>query len=284
MSNKIAWVTDSASSLSKEFCEENHIYVVPMNLILGETSYRDGVDLSKEEFYEKLKDNQEIAKTSQPAYGEFIELYEMLKEKYDRVIAVHASSKLTGTYQSSLSAKEMTGFTEVEVIDSHIGDYCLNYMIEKGVALQKAGKSFEEIVAAIRKLTKQTTMYLMPMSLEQLKKSGRVSTMQNLLASVLNIKLILTFDDEGRIIVDEKMRSDKKMKSYIFGKINQAYQEGVRTICFSHAMNLELVNQWQSELREMYADLRLLTQIFVPIAGVHTGYGTVTLSWVNEQA
>src|SRR5690625_5239177 len=115
---------------------------------------------------------------------QFIRLYEQLKEKYDYGIAIHASSELTGTYQSSVNAAKQTGF-HVEVIDAKIGAYALGQMIKRGLNLQRIGKDFKEIVETIRTLPEKAEMFLLPSSLNQLKRSGRVSTTQAVFASLL---------------------------------------------------------------------------------------------------
>ncbi|MGV2644799.1 DegV family EDD domain-containing protein, partial [Clostridium perfringens] len=92
----IAWVTDSTSTIDLEFAKENHIYIVPLRLILGQEAYREGIDISAETFYERMKDEPKVS-SSQPPIGEFIELYESLKVKYDDIIAIHCSSELSGT-------------------------------------------------------------------------------------------------------------------------------------------------------------------------------------------
>ncbi|GAE94634.1 DegV family protein [Gracilibacillus boraciitolerans JCM 21714] len=172
-------------------------------MIINGKTYREEVDLSKDELYELLKEHGNDAKTSQPAYGDFITLYERLKEEYDVGIAIHASSQLTGTYQSSISASEMVGF-DVEVIDSKIGDYALGKMIQTGVQMVKEQKPFDEIVSKLRTLPDYAQMYLMSQSFEQLRKSGRVSTAQSMFASLLNIHLILGFVN-GKVVVKDKV-------------------------------------------------------------------------------
>src|SRR5699024_6261881 len=129
---KIAWITDSSCGLDLEYAKKHNIFIVPLNVIINGKTYQEDIDLSKDEFYELLKVHGDDAKTSQPAYSEFVSLYERLKEEYDYGIAIHASSQLTGTYQSSISASEMVGFN-VEVIDSKIGDFALGKMIKNGV-------------------------------------------------------------------------------------------------------------------------------------------------------
>ena len=147
---KIAWITDSTCGLSQDFIDEHNIHVLSLNVILNGISYKDDIDLTKDEVYEQLQLHGEGAKTSQPAYGDFISLYEKLKEEYDCGIAIHASSELTGTYQSSVMASKDVGF-DVAVIDSKIGSYALGKMIRNGIELEQEGKTYEEIVARDRK-------------------------------------------------------------------------------------------------------------------------------------
>src|SRR5699024_4945708 len=142
--------------------------------------------------------------------GDFIDLYEKLRQEYDCGIAIHASGELTGTYHSSVMAAEETGFS-VEVIDSRIGNYALGKMIRNGLALEARGESYEAIVARMREYPALAEMYLLPSSLDQLKKSGRVSKGQAILASLLNINLLLGFDD-GKVVVVDKVRSKRRAK------------------------------------------------------------------------
>src|SRR5699024_5634138 len=142
----------------KEFIKEKNIYVVPLNVIINGVSYKEDIDITKEEFYEHLHMPGVDAKTSQPSYGEFIELYEELKEKYDCGIALHDSKELTGTYDASVYASEQTGFP-VEVVDSKVGAYALGKMVSNGIYLEEQSKSYEEIVATLKTYPDQAEMY-----------------------------------------------------------------------------------------------------------------------------
>src|SRR5690625_2220958 len=116
---KLAWITDSTCGLSNEFIRENNIHVLPISVIVNYVSYKEDYECTRNTFYKLLQEHGEGATTSQPAFGKFINLYNKLKEKYDFGIAIHASSELTGTYESSIMAAKQTGFP-VEVIDSKI--------------------------------------------------------------------------------------------------------------------------------------------------------------------
>lgn len=281
---KIAWITDSTCGLPPEFIEENNIYVVPLNVIINGVSYKEDIDITKDEFYVRLQEPGVDAKTSQATLGDFIELYEELKKEYDCGIAIHASSALTGTYSSSVTAAEETGFS-VEVIDSKIGNYALGKMIRNGLELQAQGQSYEAIVARVREYPALAEMYLLPSSLDQLKKSGRVSTGQAILASLLNINLLLRFDD-GKVIVEDKIRSKKRAKRSLYSIIENAVNKHqLEEICVMHAGVLDVAQGWKEELEKMHEQIKVKIKTLVPVAGVHTGYGTMAVSWLcNNKA
>src|SRR5699024_5011690 len=137
---RFAWITDSSSGLSEEFIKQHHIFVLPLHVIINGISYKEDVEITKDDVYDRLKKHGEEAGTSQPIYCEFMELYEKLKNVYDCGIAIHASKELTGTYDSSVSAAKQTGFP-VEVIDSKMGAYALGKMIKNGIELEENGSS-----------------------------------------------------------------------------------------------------------------------------------------------
>lgn len=279
---KIAWITDSTCGLPKEYLKENNIYVLPLSVIVEGVSYKDDIEITKEEFYVKLKEHGEGAKTSQPAYGDFVNLYERLKETYDCGIAIHASSALTGTYDSSLNAANQTGFP-VEVIDSKIGNYALGKMIRLGIEHQKNGMPYDELVETIRTYPDKAEMYLLPESLDQLKRSGRVSTPQAIFASLLNINLLLAFDDDGKVIVDEKIRTKVRAKKRLFQIIKEAvelYQ--LKEVSLMHAGVKEKALSWKEELEKLHEQVKIKVEALVPVAGVHTGFGTMAVSWLRD--
>ncbi|HLR71052.1 MAG TPA: DegV family protein [Pseudogracilibacillus sp.] len=278
---KLAWITDSTSGLSQEFIEENNVYVLPLNVIVNDISYKEDVDITKDQFYEKLKVHGEGATTSQPTFGEFMSLYERLKKDYDYGIAIHASSALTGTYESSINASRQTGFP-VEVIDSKIGAYALGKMVRNGIELEKQGKTYEEIITRLKSYPEQTEMYLLPASLNQLKRSGRVSTTQAVFASLLNINLLLRFEN-GKVIVEEKIRTKQRAERRLYKIISDAIEKHhLEEISVMHAGVKERVQKWKKELEEIHKQMKVKIETLVPVAGVHTGYGTMAVSWLIE--
>lgn len=280
--NKIAIVTDSASGLSQEYIEQHDIKVLPMSVIIDGRAYRENVDASTEEIYSMLKDSGEGAKTSQPPIGEFIEIYEALDkdDAYDSIVAIHASSELTGTYQSSLSASEDVG-KPVHVIDSRIGSYPLGKMVKTVVEARESDEALLDVVQRVKDMTQQAQLFLLPQSFGQLRKSGRISASQSMLASLLNIHLKLMFDD-GKVIVGEKVRTKKKLINAVMNKLEEHVKEdAVRTLAIVHAGNESLVNEWKERVEARLDNLELIIEPLVPVAGVHTGHGTVGFGFIK---
>lgn len=278
---KFAWITDSTCGLSEEYIKENNIFVLPLSVIVNDISYKEDIEITKDQFYEKLKVHGVGAKTSQPSFGDFIKLFEQLKESYECGIAIHASSKLTGTYQSSKNASNQTGFP-VEVIDSKIGAYALGKMIKNGIELVKQGLSYDKIVHKLKTYPNKAEMYLLPSSLDQLKRSGRVSTPQAIFASLLNINLLLGFED-GKVIVEEKIRTKARAKRRLFQIIGEAVDKHqLKEICVMHAGFKDKAQSWKEELEKIHQQMKVKIETLVPVAGVHTGYGTMAVSWLFD--
>ncbi|GAB3066092.1 DegV family protein [Salinicoccus sesuvii] len=281
---KIAVVTDSSSGIDKAYMEAHDIRVLPMSVIIDGVSYRDGVDATTEEIYNMLQKSGEGAKTSQPPIGEFMEVYEALEadDDYEAIIAVHASSELTGTYQSSLSASE--GLTKpVYVIDSRIGSYPMKQMVEQAVEARNSDKSIEESVEDIKSMRERAQLYLLPQSFNQLRKSGRISASQSMLASVLNIHLKLKFDD-GKVIIDEKLRTKKKMVNAVLAGLEKhVKEEAVKTLAIVHAGNVDLTKEWRTKIEERMPQLNLVVEPLVTVAGVHTGHGTIGFGFTRNK-
>lgn len=277
---KYAWITDSTAGLSKEFIEEHQIHIVPLSVIINGISYKEDLEITTEQVYQKLKDPDTDATTSQPSYGDFIELYKRLKKEYDYGIAIHASSQLTGAYQSSISAAREVGFP-VKVIDSKIGNYALKKIIQQGIERQEEGASYEEVAEYVESLTNKTEMYLLPSSLSQLKRSGRVSTTQAIFASLLSINLLLRFQD-GKVIVEDKIRTKSRAKNRLFSIIDKAVNKhDLQEICLMYAGVKDKAQTWKEELEKLHKHLKIKTEALVPVAGVHTGYGTMAVSWLT---
>lgn len=279
---RIAWITDSTCSLPASFIEENDIYVLPINIIFGGEVYREGVDISHEDFYEKLKDSEIAPTSSQPAIGEMMELFEKLKEEYEQGIAIHCSSNLSGTFQTSFSAARSVEFKTTH-IDSKIGSHPLGFIIKEGVRLEKENATIEEIETHLQSLADKAKLMFSPSNMEQLKKSGRVSAAQSFFGNLLKVRLVVQFDGKGSLDLSEKIRTESKLKAHLFQKFEEAYhKQGIQTISVLHAHDQGKADNWKQELQEKFPELEIETTMLIPVVGTHAGYGTMGISWIEK--
>ncbi|UII55355.1 DegV family protein [Cytobacillus spongiae] len=284
MSKKIAWVTDSTASFNQteqQWLKDNHIYVVPLSVRFGDEVYKEGIEISIEEFYEKMRTSEESPNSSQPSLGDFINLYHMLKESYDEAIVIHCSSALSGTYSTSTQAASMVDFP-VHSVDSWIGAFPLKFIVQEGVRLYQDGHSPSEVVTALLSLREKCQLLLIPASLEQLRKGGRVSNFGSILGNLLQIKPILGFK-EGKVNIIEKVRTMKKAESTILARLAEAYEKGIHErVGIMYAGEQEQAHKLSERIREAYSHLKIEILPLIPVAGVHTGFGTIGLSWIEK--
>lgn len=281
MTAKIAWITDTASQLDESFIQKYNIHTLPLSVVFADGVFKETVDMSHDEFYDKLRVAKVHPKTSQPAIGEMVALYEKLQEQgYDCAIAVHVSSGLSGTFDSSQTAAQMVDF-KVYPIDSKIGSYPMIKMIEIGNELLEQGHDVEEVVAAIKKITKNSELSFIPANLNQLHKSGRVSGTQAFLSNLLNIKVVITFDD-GKPVMKEKVRANKRAKKHVTALLRSDMKKGtVPEVAVINCNNTKDAESWKDELLQEFPKLSVLVLPLSACVGVHAGEGTTGLSWVR---
>ncbi|MNH85351.1 DegV domain-containing protein [compost metagenome] len=279
MKKSIAWVTDSTCTIDPIYAKENHIYIVPLRLMLGDKCYRETVDITAEQFYEQLRDHEK-AGSSQPPIGEFVELYESLKDKYDEIIAIHCSSELSGTMNTSMQAAEMA---EVKVtgIDSQAGAFPLREMILNGVKWHKHGKTVQEIKERIEQMAHNLAFYVIPASLQRLHRSGRVTGTQLLVSQLLKIHLLLKFE-KGKVLVEDKIRTFKKTKQRMIENLRMDIGK-IKEVCIMHVNNLAEAQELERELTNLDPGLRTEIMTFIPVVGILAGEGTVAMAWVRNQ-
>jgi DegV family protein with EDD domain len=276
---KIAWVTDSTVSLDDQLVGHPDIYSVPMLIMFNGEEFRDGIDLTLEEFFQKLEQSPQLPTSSQPSVGTFLELYESLAVDYDAIISVHLSSKLSGTYSSSLQASKMIDFP-IEVIDSKILSLPMGKIIEHGLELQQLGKNINEIAEDLTKLADHHETYVMIGSLEQLHRGGRMNSAQFLIGSALKIKPILVVND-GALETFEKVRTEKKAEKRMLEIFMKALSENpsIRELILIYGRYPEVANEWKQRIQELYPSLTINTCPLGPVVGVHAGANTIGISW-----
>jgi DegV family protein with EDD domain len=282
MRKKIAWVTDTAALLSEDFIKEHNIHVLALNIVFEEGALRETIDMTHDEFYDKLRRSKTHPKTSQPAFGEHVALYEKLKsEGYDCAIAIHTSEKLSGTVASAPMAATQAGF-KTFAIDSLIGSYPMQVMLELGLKLEQEGLEPEQIVEEIKAIRSKSHLSFIPASLEQLHKSGRVSGTAMFISNLLNIKLVISYNKEGGVEVVQKVRADKRAKKFAVERLEEAIGlSPVKEVAIINCNNNNGALAWKDELEQQFPSIRFVPTPLSACVGVHAGEGTLGLTWVR---
>lgn len=209
----ITYVLDSGSDFEQDFSSWFHfpVRIVPLNLIIDGTEYKDGVDISKVEFYTKMAEAKELPKTSQPSPQQFYDVFSEEIAKGNEVLCITLTSKLSGTYQSAVIAKEMLEEekNKVHIVDSESVSAHLILLLKKADHLIMQGHDLEEIVLELEKVRSKVNILALLDTLENLKKGGRVSFTQATIGGLLNIKPLITLTD-GLVQTIEKFRGRKK--------------------------------------------------------------------------
>lgn len=195
-------ICDTMSDVPKEIINEFDIEVIPLTILVDGKEYLDGVDITNEEFYQILRSNQELPKTSQITFVRFKEVFEKYTTQGEDVLYIGGSSAASGTFQSAVMAsREVEGSGKVYTFDTYSLSVCAAGFIIKAAFLKEEGKSVDEIISELESLKGTETAFFFVDSLEHLQKGGRISSTKAAIGTMLNIKPILTIKDG---IVDQK--------------------------------------------------------------------------------
>ncbi len=280
MKKPIAWIVDTTGYVTEEFKAHPDVYIVPLNIHFGSEEFiDDGVDLTNDELYARMKSSKDFPKTSQPSAGKFAELYEKLKEEYECAIAVHASAKLSGTIASSTAGAEMTDF-KVYAVDSLALSFGLSGLVERGLALQEQGMDAEEIAQRLEQETANFRNYILIGNLSQLYKGGRMSGAQYYIGSVLKIKPIVQLTAKGELEPIDKVRSHKKALAYLLEHARKDHEQfGISHFQIMHGHIQDQAEELKQELLKFAPDAQVLIGNLSSSLAVHAGEGTLAFMW-----
>ena len=272
-------VTDSGYDLAPEQVKGFPIHALPLKLTLSGVTYRSGVDIQPEEFYQLLAITDDMPITSVPSPGEFIELYQQVAQEDPDILSIHISSGLSGTFNAAKTAAQSVEGANITLVDSLSLSAEMGWQIEAAIDGIKANSGLKKILETIAQIREQSEMiYTLP-DLSYLIHGGRISHLKGLLASLLGIKPIIgvnksngKYDDLG------KSRTFKKAIKDIPAYIAQKFPEGthLRTQ-IGHAGNPEAAEQLKHATDALFKCQWLPNVSISPVLGAHTGRGLVGL-------
>ena len=277
---KLAVITDSSAFLQAETLRKEDLFVLDIPVNIDGQEYVEGVNLTAQEFYEKMASASELPKTSQPSIAKLDEILSSLKAKgYTHALGLFLSSGISGFYQNIQYMKdEFEGLT-IAFPDTRITSAPLGYMAESVFKWAEQGDGFESILDKVTEQIENTSAFIMVDDLDHLVKGGRLSNGAAILGNLLSIKPILYFNDQGVIEVYEKVRTEKKATKRLVEIVKEATANGNYQITVIHGN----APQKAADLRQLLIDGGVATDVsiatFGSVIGTHLGEGSIALSY-----
>ena len=214
--SKIAILTDSASDITPDMIEGLDVAVIPIRLKIGENNYKDGVNLSKKEFWHKLLTEKVMPKTAQPSPAEFRDYYEELFNKgYEKIISLHISSKMSGTQQVAKVAREMLKREkDIIIVDSKSVTFGQAYQVLEAAKMIKAGAKLEDILTRLYEIADKMKVYFAVSDLTYLEKGGRIGRASSVIGNLLKLRPVLKLED-GEVSLETKTFGERGAISYM---------------------------------------------------------------------
>lgn len=268
-----AIITDSTASVSREISGRPDLRIVPLTFHFGpEESYKDKVDMTDVEFYERLKRGDVFPTTSQPSAGAFVEAYEAL-DAYDDLLVLTISRELSGTYESAVAAAGMVD-RPVEVVDTQSAEMGSGLILRQALRALDEGGDFRDVRRAAEVAIRNCRIFFAVGTLEYLHRSGRIGRAQKLVGTALNIRPVLKMED-GMVTPHKRVRGAKRQMAAIVEEVRPAVEEG-KVPYFGHVAAPEMLD-------DLYGKLGISEPLVAEIGGVvgaHVGPGTYGVAYL----
>jgi len=280
--SKIAVVTDSTSYIPTDLVQNHDITVAPQVLIWDDKTYRDGIDIQSSEFFTRLKTAKTMATTSQVSVADMQGIFQGYVEQGYEVLGIFISSKLSGTIQSALQAKELMGEAgeKVTIFDSLSTAMALGFQVLSAARAAQDGASLNDCVATAEKARANSGLFFAVDTLEFLHRGGRIGGASRFLGTVLNLKPILALED-GKVEGLERIRTKTKAHERVLELIveNTKGKSPIRLA----TLHANAPDEAKALLTKAEAELKPVESIFSevsPVVANHAGPGTVGLAYL----
>jgi DegV family protein with EDD domain len=281
--SKVAIVTDSTAYIPSALQQQLNITVVPLMLIWGEESYRDGVDMMPDDFYKRMENSKVIPTTSQATIASMKNAFERLLAEGQDVLGIFISSKLSGTVESAMQAREMLqkGQDRIAILDSLATTMALGWPVLTAARAAEAGECLVECQKLAEKARDQTGVMFVVETLEYLRRGGRIGGAQAMLGTILNIKPLLELQD-GRIESVEKIRTKGKALSRMLDLVEEkvAGRTPIRLATVHANAEAEALTLLETA-RRRFNPIESMHCPLSPVIGTHAGPGTVALAFMT---
>ncbi|MEW5868325.1 MAG: DegV family protein [Chloroflexota bacterium] len=268
-------VMDSAGDAPPGWLAQYDIQVIPINIHFGEHTFLQGIDLSNSDFYRMANESGTIPKTSQPTPQQFIDLYQRIAQGGDTILSLHVTSKLSGTLASAeMAARDLAKRFHIIPFDSACGSAGMGYMAREARLMERAGATLEQVLERLDGIRRNMQIILTLNTLEYARRSGRVRALQAALASLLNVKPVITLR-EGVLELGDRVRTRSKALEFILNLMKERMGERLLNVAVVHAEDIEAGQILMEKVRQVLNCKELImTELSIGVAA-NLGPGTV---------
>ena len=277
----IKLLVDSASDFTKAELNNRNIEFIPLGITLDNENYLDGINLTKDDFYDKIQKSTEFPKTSMPSPAAFLEYFEMAKENGDEIVCILLSSALSGTYQSAVTAKGMVDYDKIYIVDSSCVATGIKIIVNYADKLRNDGLSGEEIAQKVESLKSKVRVYAGLDTLEYLYRGGRLSRTSAAIGTVANLKPIVTLDAAGTVSVVKKSLGRTRAMRDLFEIIKKAEIDTDFPIYSLYTCGTDNCEELEKSLCNIGIEYTERSQIG-PTIGAHVGPGVYGIFYVEK--
>lgn len=274
-------VTDSTADLPDEIVKELGIEVVPLNLHFGTTTFKDGIDISVDDFYDRLINTNEFPTTSQPSVGDFLEKYKEIIDDSDGIVSIHISSKLSGTFNSAIQARDSLDVkNKIEVIDTGQVSMGIGLVVKACAEAAIGGATLDEVANLSKELSMKAECFAAIDNIEYLRRGGRIGRAAEFIGTLLKLKPMITLND-GLV--------DKLGRARTFTKAVASLENIIRDYGSVEALSVmystptpfaEKLSNSLDELLPKKGSV-ILTRLG-PVIGAHGGPGAIGIAMIRK--
>lgn len=281
----IQLITDSTSYIPEALIKHYGIAVIPLNVNFEDESFLD-LPQDYSAFYQKLRQENYIPKSSQPAVAKVYETFEKAVKEEREIIATFLSSKMSGTYGTACMVKEQLledyPDAKITIIDSKTNSMQLGLIVLAGARALEAGKAYDEVVLATERAVKRTRFVFAPATLEYLKRGGRIGNASAFIGQILQVKPILTVVD-GMTTTLDKVRTRKKSIQYLTNTLLTDIERlGIKHVVIHHIEAVDEAEKLKAVIMES-CDIKEIHIVSIgPVIGTHVGPGAIGIAYETK--
>ncbi|CDQ21510.1 EDD domain protein, DegV family [Halobacillus karajensis] len=282
----IQLIIDGGGDLPQGMMEDYNIHYVPLNLHFGNEQYKTGETIDLKTFYEKLKNTEELPRSSSPSPNDFYEKYKALDAE-DEILVLSLTQGLSSTYESAVMGRDMLLEEEpnrkVAVLNTKTASSGIALLVDEAWKKINEGLEFEAVVSHMEERIEKTATLFILKTLENVIKGGRLDKVKGTIAKTLNIKLLMQASEEGTIEVTEKVRGNKKSIRRFVDQISEyTHQFENRNIALSHCNDEEGGQTVLNKIKERYNFKDGLFMEMGPLISTYAGEGGLVIAFFKD--